>query len=338
MSTLSLIAGFIFCSLVIVFSGTRLSRYGDIIAELTGMGKAWMGLILMAAVTSLPELFTGISSIVLMDSPDIAVGDIMGSCAFNLLILAILDYFVPGKSLSSVVTKGHVLAGFFGMILITLSIIEISFGNQLQNIGWLSSFPFLLIALYLIAIRVIFENERHLSIAGNYEPLPVNIRKNADIGLRLAVKRYILYALLVITAAILLPYFADNLATSTGISKSFIGTLLVAATTSLPELVVSIAAVRIGSMDMAVGNLLGSNIFNMLILAFDDLIYTNGPLLLASNPNHALSGMVTLLMTAVVGISILYGSSKKRFVLGIDAIILILLYLTLIMTLYQMGE
>lgn len=336
-SIISLSAGFIFCSLVIVFSGTRLSIYGNIIAELTGMGKAWMGLILMAAVTSLPELFTGISSIVLMDSPDIAVGDVMGSCAFNLVILAILDFFVPGKPLSSVVTKSHVLAGFFGILLITLSVIEIIFGSILRNIGWLISFPVLLIALYLIAIRVIFENERHLSLTTTHE-LVSNIRhKHENISLKLAIKRYILYAMTVITAAILLPYFADNLATSTGISKSFIGTLLVAASTSLPELVVSIAAVRIGSMDMAVGNLLGSNIFNMLILAFDDLLYTKGPLLLASNPNHALSGLVTLLMTGVVGISILYGSPSKRFVLGIDAIILIVLYLALISALYFMG-
>ena len=112
------IAGFAICSSLIVFSGTRLSKYGDIIAELTGMGKAWFGLILMAAVTSLPELFTGISSIVFIDSPDIAVGDIMGSCAFNLLILAVLDYFVPGRPISSIVTKSHVLAGFFGIFLI----------------------------------------------------------------------------------------------------------------------------------------------------------------------------------------------------------------------------
>ncbi len=89
-------------------------------------------------------------------------------------------------------------------------------------------------------------------------------------------------------------------------------------------------------MDMAVGNLLGSNIFNMLILAFDDLIYTKGPLLLVTNPDHALSGMVTLLMTSVVGISILYGSPTKRFVLAIDAIILIVLYTILMLAIYRM--
>jgi Ca2+/Na+ antiporter len=83
--------GFIICALVIIYSGTKLSKYGDLIAEKTGMGKAWFGLVLMASVTSLPELITGISSIVIVDEPDLAVGDILGSCVFNLLILSILD-------------------------------------------------------------------------------------------------------------------------------------------------------------------------------------------------------------------------------------------------------
>jgi len=296
-----------------------------------------MGLILMAAVTSLPELFTGFSAIVLIDSPDIAVGSIMGSLSFNLVILAVLDYFVPGKPLSSVVTKSHVLAGFFGMILIVLSIIGILYGDLMPDIGWFSTFPVLLIILYLLTIRIIYENDRKFS-TDTIQGVNTEYRdRYKDINLKMAIKRYVYYALIVIAGAILLPYFADELATRTGMSESFVGTLLVAATTSLPELVISIAAVRMGSMDMAVGNLLGSNIFNMLILAINDLLYTKGKLLLVSDPNHALSGLVTLLMTAVVGVSILIGSPKKRFVLGIDAIILIILYISLILSLYHLG-
>lgn len=331
-----LIIGFALCAALITYSGTRLSKYGDIIAELTGMGKAWMGLILMAAVTSLPELFTGISAIIIIDSPDIAVGGIMGSLSFNLLILAVLDYFVPGKPLSSVVTKSHVLAGFFGMILIITSIIGILYGDLMPDFGWFSTFPFILITIYLITIRVIYENDHRFSTGITNDKIESK-REYKGVNLKVAIRRYILNATLVVIGALLLPYFADNLATITEMSQSFVATLLVAATTSLPELVISIAAVRLGNIDMAVGNLLGSNIFNMLILAFDDLLYTRGKLLLEGDPNHALSGLVTLLMTAVVGISILIESPKKRFVLGIDAIIIIALYAALIYSLYQLG-
>ncbi len=88
-------AGFIVCAAIIFYAGKRLSYYGDALAELTGLGKAWIGLILMAAVTSLPELVVGISSTVLVQSADLAVGDILGSCAFNLGILSMMDFFMP---------------------------------------------------------------------------------------------------------------------------------------------------------------------------------------------------------------------------------------------------
>ncbi len=154
------LGGFISCALLIVFSGVRLSKYGDIIAVLSGLGKAWFGLILMAAVTSLPELFSGFSSILLLKKPDIAVGAVFGSCAFNLAILALLDYFVPGKPISSIVTRSQILAGFLGMILFTLSVIEINFGKLFPEKGFFGLFPALIILIYLISIRIIFENDR----------------------------------------------------------------------------------------------------------------------------------------------------------------------------------
>ncbi|HQS52295.1 MAG: hypothetical protein B7X86_03645 [Sphingobacteriales bacterium 17-39-43] len=329
------LGGFISCALLIVFSGVRLSKYGDIIADLSGLGKAWIGLILMAAVTSLPELFSGFSSILILKKPDIAVGAVFGSCSFNLAILALLDYFVPGKPISSVVTKSQILAGFLGMILIILSVIEIHFGKLFPEKGWFGLFPGLIIFIYLISIRIIFENDRQAQKA--IENLASQAHKmEIKISLKNAIIKFLIYSVLIVTAALALPYFAEKLAQETGIKESFVGTLLVAASTSLPEMVVSIAAVRMGSIDLAVGNLLGSNIFNMFILAIDDLIYTDGPILLATNPNHALSALVTLLMTCVISISILFGSPKKRFALGVDAIIMILLYSALLFALYYL--
>lgn len=325
------IAGFVICATLIVLAGSRLSFYGDLIAEHTGMGKAWLGLILMAAVTSLPELITGMSALVLLNSPDIAVGDIMGSCVFNLVILSVLDFLVPGKPLSSVVTKGHLMAGLLGSFLLTLSVISILFHDVFPVIGWFSSASLLMVLLYLVSVRIIFSNERRLS----EQQTPPAARENL-IPLSVAVKRYILFALIVVASAISLPFFADKLAELWGVNKSFVGTLLVAAATSLPELVVSIAAVRIGSMDMAVGNLLGSNIFNMMILALDDFVYTFGPLPLVVSDSHGLSALVAILMTAVAGIGILYGKPNKRFALGADTAVLVILYLLLMILLFRM--
>src|SRR5688572_15143343 len=106
-----LIAGFLFCAIVIFFAGRKLSYYGDILSDITGMGKAWVGLILMASVTSLPELVVGISSSAIIQSADLAVGDVLGSCAFNLGILALLDALVPRhRHLFSMASPNHILA------------------------------------------------------------------------------------------------------------------------------------------------------------------------------------------------------------------------------------
>jgi len=330
------IGGFISCAILIVFSGVRLSKYGDVISELSGLGKAWIGLILMAAVTSLPELFSGISSVLVLNQPDIAVGSVFGSCAFNMAILAVLDYFVPGKPISSIVTRSQILAGFLGMILIILSVIEINFGNLFPEKGWFSFFPASIILIYLISVRIIFENDKKIKKEEDVRTDQISHNKDS-ISLKNAIIQFLLNAVLIVLAALALPYFAEKLALQTGINQSFIGTLLVAGSTSLPELVVSVAAVRMGSIDLAIGNLLGSNLFNMFILAIDDLIYTDGPILLATNPNHALSALVTLIMTCVISISILFGSPKKRFALGIDAIILIFLYGALLFALQYLG-
>lgn len=99
---------FIVCTSVIIYSGTRLSKYGDIIAEKTGLGRTWIGVVLMASVTSLPELVTGISSVTYANVPDIAVGDVLGSCVFNMLIISFLDAMHRPTPISSRAHHGHV--------------------------------------------------------------------------------------------------------------------------------------------------------------------------------------------------------------------------------------
>lgn len=87
------IAGFLVCAIIIFFAGKKLSFYGDLLADMIGMGKAFIGLILMSTVTSLPELMVGISSVSIVQSADLAMGDILGSCALNLSILSFMDVY-----------------------------------------------------------------------------------------------------------------------------------------------------------------------------------------------------------------------------------------------------
>lgn len=326
------IPGFILCTAVIIFSGTKLSFYGDKIAELTGMGKAWVGLILMASVTSLPELITGISSVAIVKAPDLAAGDIFGSCVFNLLILSVLDARIK-KPLLSEVKSSHVVATIFGIISLTVAGMAIYLADEIPSLLWISSFTFLLFGIYLVAVWGIFKYEHAAMIESPPSTVLLTPERTAD--LRKAIGRYALNALVVLGAAVFLPYFGENIASETGLGDSFFGTLFIAATTSLPELVVSLAALRIGAFDMAVGNLLGSNVFNMFILGVDDVFYRQGVLFKAISPSHLLSVFITIIMTAVVGLGLLFKPRKKQFWLfSIDTFIIVILYLSLIIYLF----
>lgn len=314
------ILGFIFATAVIIRTGSRLSKYGDIMADMMGWGKMFIGIILLASVTSMPELMTGISSVVFLDAPDLAVGDIVGSCAFNILIISLMDLFYDHKKpLTSVTQTGHIIAASFGIILMSLVSFAILMPDIFGTIIWIGEFSLLFLILYFIAIRVIFLYQKK---ENNHR----EERKNTySLTLKQVVLRYILNAIVLMTAAMLLPYFGKHIAEASGLGQSFFGTLFIAASTSLPEVVVSIAAIRMGTIDLAIGNIFGSNIFNIAILALDDILYTKGPIFQYTSPNHIIPVLGTIIITAIGIIGIVF-KEEKKWKLAIDTALIALVY------------
>lgn len=321
------------CASIIFISGTKLSYYGDIIAEESGLGKIWVGLLLMASVTSLPELVTGIGSVTLAGSPDLAVGNVLGSCIFNLAILSLLDVFIRRDPLFTKVETTQVLAASLGIILLAL----VGMGLFLQNIiliGWIGVTSIFFIGAYLASIKLIHKFSTRYSKQG----APVVHNESSKKNLRRAILWYGVHAAIVIAASLGLPLFAERIAVASGLSESFVGTLLLAASTSLPEIAISIAAVRKGLIDIAVGNLFGSNIFNVLTLAVDDVFYTQGDLLKVASTSNIITVFSTIAMTAIAIVGLTVRSEKKRFILAFDTLLILLIYFANIILLYNWKE
>ena len=294
----------IICIAAIGFAGARLSRYGDVIAEKTGIGGTWVGLILLATVTSLPELVSGISAVTIAGVPDIAVGDVLGSCVFNLAILVIVDFLHPKESLYSRASRGHLLSAGFGILLlgtVAVSLLLARRGETLA-IGHIGAYTPLIVTIYLLAMRTLYQYERR-EVAEFVEDVA---ERYPHISLRRAAIGYALAAAVTVAAGIWLPFVGAAIAREMGWHDSFVGTLLVAAATSAPEVAVSVAAVRMGAIDMAVANLLGSNLFDILILAIDDLFYVDGPLLASVSQAHALSAVSAIMMTSMAVVGLFY--------------------------------
>ncbi|MBI2487628.1 MAG: sodium:calcium antiporter [Deltaproteobacteria bacterium] len=325
---------FVALAAIIFFSGSKLLKYGDIIAEKTGLGRTWIGVILMASVTSLPELITGISSVTLFELPNITVGDILGSCMFNILIITLLDALAGSVPISTKVHEGHVLSASFGIFLLGLVGITIFVGAKFPAIGWISIYSLIFIVIYFVAIRLIFSYEK-TRIAKLVKEIAEELQYK-DIPKSRAYKMYALNAVIVIGAATYLPHIGEEIAKITGLGQTFVGSIFIAISTSLPEVVVTIAAARIGAVDLAVGNLFGSNLFNILILALDDIFYTKGPILSYVSENHIFTTFSAIMMTAIVIIGLTYRASKKPLFLAWDSIGILIGYFITTLVLYTM--
>ncbi|MEE8574404.1 MAG: sodium:calcium antiporter, partial [Thermodesulfobacteriota bacterium] len=302
---------FIICSGFIVVTGASLSRYGDVIAEKSGIGKAWIGLVLMASITSLPELITGVSAVAMVGSLDIAYGSIMGSCVFNLFILALLDPMSGVKPIFQRAGKGHLLSALFGMVLIVIASLAVIISDFTPSFFQISIVTPVIVLIYGYSIKILYDYEKKV-IVEFVDDVAEKI-KYKDFTLKRALIMYGINATLVVVAASFLPFIADEISEVTGLGGTFVGSAFVALATSLPEVVISIAAVKIGALDMAVANMFGSNMFNILILGIDDIVYRGGTLYSGVATSHAVTGFMAILMTLVAVIALAYRADRHVF-------------------------
>ncbi len=316
-------SAFLACGLAIGLAGPVLVRESEEIARITGLSRSWAGLILLATATSLPELFTGVSAVAAAGAPNIAVGDVLGSCIFNLAMLVVLDALSREEPIYRRIDQGHLLTAAFGIVLLAFvgGLVLLSRNGDGARFLHISGYSPVIVIVYLAAVRAAFVYERRLHAT------PPD-RTEGKTALGPAVLRYLGAAAVVGAAGSLLPFAGVALAETMGLHKTFVGTLLVAGATSLPELIVAVSAMRLGAVDLAIGNLLGSNLFDMLILAADDVAYTKGPLLADVSATHAVSAFAAIAMSGIFIVAVIYRSETRlRGTIGWASISLVAVYL-----------
>ena len=299
------------CVVLIGFAGSELCRSGDVIAAKTGLSRTWIGLVLIAAVTSLPELVTGVSSVTVADAPEFAVGDVFGSCVFNLAILVVVDFLYRTEPVYRRARQGHVLSAGFGIVLIGFAGMSLLLRGQgaTFSIAHIGIYTPVMIVLYVLAMRSVFAYEQE-----HREEYAAEVAdRYPNLTLRAAIIRYAAAGLVVVGAGTWLPFVGADLADAMDWRHGFVGTLFVAGVTSLPELVVTVTALRIGALDMAIANLLGSNLFDMIVLAIDDILYVKGPLLYRVSTIHAVSALSAVVMSGIAIIGLFYRPKTRLF-------------------------
>jgi len=327
---------FIVCIAAILFAGTKLAKYGDIIAEKTGLGRVWIGLLLLAFITSLPELTTGISAVALVKIPDLAMGTLLGSCLFNLLILAVLDILHRRVPILTNASRSHIASAGVGILLITVAAVSIFAGEGFSGISlaWIGLPSIIIFGLYVVGVRELFRFERKQKSA-----VPANDSPQyADVSMRKVWIKFALAAAIVVGAGIWLAYIGEGIDQATGWGASFVGSLFLAFTTSVPELALTIAAIRIGAIDMAVADLMGANMINIAKIFILDIFYTPGSLISAVSTSHITTALVAIGMTVVVILGLLFRQKRKTFkFVSWYAVLLIALYIFGAYSLFTMG-
>jgi cation:H+ antiporter len=339
-----LVAVFLIGAAFVALAGSTLAKAGDRIADVTGLGGALVGMILLAGATSLPEIF-GVVTAARADAADLAVGDLLGSSMANMAILAVIDV-MSRRAVWPSVELGHARVGVAAILLTAIAVMGIVTAD-LPPILWVGAETFAIAVLY-VAIVAWTRRTALASVPGAVPvdtgvPQPTGIGDETEPGreawtLRQAGLRYGGAALVILVAAPAVALSAKGIADETGIGQGFVGAAAVALVTSLPELTASIAAVRIGAFDLAVGNLFGSNLFNMAMLLVADLAYTQGAILRAVDAEtQAVTGIGAIILMATALGGLLSGAETRARRLEPDAALLLGMWIVILGLVYLVS-
>ena len=304
----------------IVGAGIRLARDGDVIAAGTGLGGMWVGAILVAGATSLPELGTDLSA-VWQGAPELAIGDLFGSSMANMLILAVADLLTRHTRVLTRVAVNQLAVGTLAVCLTTVAALGIlAPGPGIAGFGWATA----VIGIgYVAGMRYLHRNRPEPPFQ---RPEEVEAAHPARRELRRAGVRFAVAALLILLAAPFLASSTAALADRLGISRGFAGMVLLAVTTSLPEAVVTTASVRVQSYDLAVGNLLGSNCFNMAALVALEAADGGRSILAAATPDLVVGALFGVLLTGLAMLGVLDRAERSGRWIDLGPIVSIVTY------------
>lgn len=259
----------------VVWFSILASRYIDMIDRSTRLSGAFLGGVLLSAITSLPELFTSISATILIDNPSLCIGNILGSNLFNFGMLAVVILcFIKGFSAARL-SPSHRYVMMFLMLMYIAVVFNwqvmgddnIIFGSNDNPWLYVSVTTIIIVLLYALSVRYLASDNGECE-DGECEEV--------KLSLRAIVVRFVLASVGIIVASVILTYITDDIATELNLGSGLAGALFLGVATSLPEVTSTISLFRMRNFDIAFGNIAGSNVFNYFVLAIADLLYVRG--------------------------------------------------------------
>jgi len=337
---------FLAAAAIIWNAGARLVHVVDAISDKTGMAKAFAGMLILGSITSAPEISATLTSAG-AGNPALAINNLLGSLSFNLIILVIADSMIRQHALTAVVVGPSImLQGVLGIAAMAILSLAIIAGDTLVlGVGLWSTAIF---AFVVFAFRLSsrYDTRSPWRTDRSVDPDEFSRIYGTPVLGRSQLERWSLAALIGATAALALVVLlagvtlsrtADALAGQTGLGSGFTGLLLLGLATSLPEVSTAVYAVRLRRFEMAIGEVLGANIFNLGIIFLTDIAFGGAPILASAGRFELAATLLALLMTSILMVGLLEQRNRQRFGLGLDSWAMLIVYLGGIGLLYTIA-
>ena len=255
---------YIVLAVLVVILSVKLADYVDLIDKKTNISGAFIGGVVLAAVTSLPELFTSFSAVVIVINPSLVMGYILGSNLFNMTIFGIVMLIWAKKFSKAAVGKSHFKITMFTLFLFALMFLAVILGID-YSVFSISIYSLIIIITYIFSIRFM-ANDKSDNDEQTNNPLTIK---------QIAV-RFVILAVVLVCVSVSITYVTDILAKGFNLGATIAGALFLGIATSLPELTSTFALAKKSNFNAATGNILGSGVFNFAILAVSDILYRGG--------------------------------------------------------------
>ena len=309
-------------AIAVVLLSIKASVYVDLLDKNTKLSGAFIGGVLLSAVTSLPELLTSLSSTVWLKNPGLSLGNILGSNLFNMTIIAMLIILWTSNFKKSNISKSHSYTAW-----VTLAIYVAVALNMLNIVNFevvtISITSIIILVLYTLGVKTMSNDD-----SGTADEFKDETAVTTLLSLKQIIIRFILVSIGLVISSILITYVTDIIAARLNLGASLAGALLLGIATSLPELTSCVSLVKIGNFNVSVGNIVGSNLFNFLIIFISDVLFIGGTVydfVESQTRNLVIFGIIsTMLMLTVLKIK---DKVKNKYILYIPSIGIIVSYL-----------
>lgn len=302
----------------VIFLSNKASEYVDLLDKKTSLSGAFIGGVMLSAVTSLPELFTSISATLMLNKPGLCIGNILGSDLFNIAVLAVLVLVFFRSFLGAVVAKSH--------IVVTLAVCLMYLTLFLNKVNVLSFDVFTVNIASILIVLLYIWGVKHM--AGE-DGSDTQDDSGSDLTVKQILVRFVLVSVGIIALSIAITYVTDIISVKLNLGTGLAGALFLGIATSLPEVSSTIALFRIRNYNIAIGNIIGSNLFNFIILAVTDVLYVGSGIYDYSDPKSVNLLVFGAIATPLMLVMMKWKNKATQLVCPIGAALCYVLFLAL---------